>query len=245
MYCGGNRSFVRHGDAGSGGGHRCGHGGQRRRLERDAVFRTDFNIKSGFQVEDIPRIKYKSKMKEYYKKAGIPVARYHMVDDLKGCLNFVKEVGYPVITKPDNGVGASNTTKISNDDEMKAFFDNKEPSIIYIMEEFIRGEVNTYDAIIDSKGEPLFEAGNITYTSIMDVVNEKGNLQYRYFIPMDDPDTVLLIDSWADQAAIDAHHQSPMMQKLAALRERYDLHMEAKRFTSMDAPQSDEQFLRK
>ena len=147
-------------------------------LERDAVFRTDFNIKSGFQVEDIPRIKYKSKMKEYYKKAGIPVARYHMVDDLKGCLNFVKEVGYPVITKPDNGVGASNTTKISNDDEMKAFFDNKEPSIIYIMEEFIRGEVNTYDAIIDSKGEPLFEAGNITYTSIMDVVNEKGNLQY-------------------------------------------------------------------
>ena len=147
-------------------------------LERDAAFRTDFNIKSGFQVEDIPRIKYKSKMKEYYKKAGIPVARYHMVDDLKGCLNFVKEVGYPVITKPDNGVGASNTTKISNDDEMKAFFDHKEPSIVYIMEEFIRGEINTYDAIIDSKGEPLFEAGNITYTSVMDVVNEKGNLQY-------------------------------------------------------------------
>lgn len=74
---------------------------------------------------------------------------------------------------------------------------------------------------------------------------EKGNLQYRYFVPTDDSETVLLIDSWADQAAIDAHHQSPMMRQIAALREQYDLHMEAKRFLSMDVPQSDEQFLRK
>ena len=89
-------------------------------------------------------------------------------------------------------------------------------------------------------------AEEMEQSGIADAIRaEKGNLQYRYFVPMDDPETVLLIDSWADQAAIDAHHQSPMMQKLAALRERYDLHMEAKRFTSMDAPQSDEQFLRK
>ena len=74
---------------------------------------------------------------------------------------------------------------------------------------------------------------------------EKGNLKYRYFIPFDDPETVLLIDSWTDQAAIDAHHQSPMMQKLAALRELYDLHMEAERFTSVDAPQADDTFIRK
>lgn len=74
---------------------------------------------------------------------------------------------------------------------------------------------------------------------------EKGNLQYRYFVPMDDPETVLLIDSWADQVAIDRHHQSPMMAQLAALREKYDLHMEAQRFTSLDAPSSDDRFLRK
>ena len=55
-------------------------------LERDAKLRTDFNIQSGFQVSDMPRIKYKSKMKEFYIKAGIPVARYHMVDNLEGCL---------------------------------------------------------------------------------------------------------------------------------------------------------------
>ena len=74
---------------------------------------------------------------------------------------------------------------------------------------------------------------------------EKGNLGYRYFIPTDDPETVLLIDAWTDQAAIDAHHRSPMMAQLAALREKYDLHMEAERFTSMDAPRSDDRFIRK
>ena len=74
---------------------------------------------------------------------------------------------------------------------------------------------------------------------------EEGNLQYRYFVPMDDPETVLLIDAWADQAAIDAHHQSPMMAQLAALREKYDLHMEAQRFTSLDAPQSDDKYIRR
>ena len=82
-------------------------------LERDAALRTDFNIKSGFRTEDMPRIKYKSKMKEYYQKAGIATARYHMVDDLAGCKKFIAEVGYPVVVKPDNGVGASDTHKLA------------------------------------------------------------------------------------------------------------------------------------
>ena len=74
---------------------------------------------------------------------------------------------------------------------------------------------------------------------------EDGNLLYRYCQPLDDPETVLLIDSWRDQAAIDAHHASPMMQQLAALREKYDLHMQAERYVSMEAPAADERFLRK
>ena len=61
---------------------------------------------------------------------------------------------------------------------------------------------------------------------------EPGNLRYQYFQPLNDPETVLLIDSWKDQAAIDAHHVSPMMAQLAALREKYDLHMTAERFVS-------------
>ena len=61
---------------------------------------------------------------------------------------------------------------------------------------------------------------------------EEGNLRYEYFFPMDDPETVLLIDQWRDQAAIDAHHASPMMGQIAALREKYDLHMRVERFLS-------------
>ena len=75
---------------------------------------------------------------------------------------------------------------------------------------------------------------------------EDGNLRYRYFFPMDDAETVLLIDQWRDQAAIDAHHASPMMAEIAALREKYDLHMRAERFLSDDSglPEKDLQFIK-
>ncbi|WP_130838483.1 putative quinol monooxygenase [Lachnoclostridium sp. Marseille-P6806] len=73
---------------------------------------------------------------------------------------------------------------------------------------------------------------------------ENGNLRYEYFFPMNDPETVLLIDSWRDQAAIDVHHASPMMGTIAALREKYDLRMKVERFVSDNAPQ-DESFIRK
>ena len=63
---------------------------------------------------------------------------------------------------------------------------------------------------------------------------EEGNLRYEYFFPMDDPETVLLIDQWRDQASIDVHHASPMMARIAALREKYDLHMRAERYLNDD-----------
>lgn len=147
-------------------------------LERDAKLRTEFHITSGFQSQDIPRIKFKSHMKEYYKKAGIPTARYYMVEDLEGCLDFISQVGYPVVVKPDNGVGASHTYKLKDDNDLARFMKKREPDVPYIMEEFIYAEVNSYDAIIDSKGEPLFETGNITPMSIMDIVNENDNSIY-------------------------------------------------------------------
>ena len=146
-------------------------------LERDAHLRTDFNITSGFQTTDIPRIKYKSKMKEFYIKAGIPVARHHIVDTIEGCKEFISKVGYPVCVKPDNGVGASHTFRLSNDEDLENFFMEKWP-VTYIMEEYVFAEVNSYDAIIDSNGEPLFETGNVTPNSIMDTVNNNDNSIY-------------------------------------------------------------------
>lgn len=147
-------------------------------LERDARLRTEFHITSGFQTEDIPRIKFKSHMKEYYKKAGIPTARYHMVEEKEDCLEFIRQVGYPVVVKPDNGVGASHTYKLKDEKDLDRFMEKREPDVPYIMEEFIYAEVNSYDAIIDSKGEPLFETGNVTPMSIMDIVNENDNSIY-------------------------------------------------------------------
>lgn len=74
---------------------------------------------------------------------------------------------------------------------------------------------------------------------------EAGNLRYQYYQSLSDPETVLLIDSWKDQASLDAHHASPMMEKIAKLREKYDLHMVVERFTEADANKADEKFIRK
>ena len=75
---------------------------------------------------------------------------------------------------------------------------------------------------------------------------EKGNLRYEYYLSIDDPETVLLIDQWRDQAAIDAHHASPLMQTISALREKYDLHMTVERFVSDESglPESDRSYIR-
>ena len=81
--------------------------------------------------------------------------------------------------------------------------------------------------------------------TVASIRNEKGNLQYEYFYPMEDTETVLLIDSWVDQDAIYMHHHTPMMQKIIELREQYDLHMKVLRFVSDDVPQTDNSFIRK
>ena len=91
-------------------------------------------------------------------------------------------------------------------------------------------------------------AEEMTSSGTVDVIrNENGNLRYEYYLSFDDPETVLLIDEWTDQAAIDRHHASPMMQKIAELREKYDLHMTVERYVSDEGglPDKDERFIRK
>ena len=72
---------------------------------------------------------------------------------------------------------------------------------------------------------------------------EDGNLRYEYFFPMNDPETVLLIDAWRDQAALDAHHASPMMGQIASLRDKYDLHMRVERFINVEENESDGRYI--
>lgn len=89
--------------------------------------------------------------------------------------------------------------------------------------------------------QEMLDAGVVT-----DIRAEEGNLRYEYFLPLEDPETILLIDSWTDQAAIDAHHASPMMARLAALREKYDLRMRVERYLSDTdgLPAGDDRFIR-
>ena len=139
-------------------------------LMRDAKLRTEFNINTGFKDADMDRIKLKSVMKAYYAKAGLPTARYHLVKGYEDAAEFAHEVGYPVVVKPDNGVGANSTYKLKCDDDLHFFIDHMDDNI-YIMEEYVNGHVETYDAIIDASGKPIFESGNVTPHSLMDVVN--------------------------------------------------------------------------
>ena len=79
-----------------------------------------------------------------------------------------------------------------------------------------------------------------------EIRREDGNLKYEYFFPMADPETVLLIDGWKDQQAIDRHHASPMMETITRLREKYDLHMKVERYVSDEGgiPESDSRFIK-
>lgn len=81
---------------------------------------------------------------------------------------------------------------------------------------------------------------------VRDIRAENGNLKYEYFFPMDDKETVLLIDIWKDQNSIDIHHASPMMAKIIELREKYDLHMRVERYVSDETgiPETDKSFIK-
>ena len=146
-------------------------------LELDAKLRTDFNVNTGMK-EDITKIfKTKSGMKAYYQKAGVKTARYHLVNTLENGRKFISEVGYPVVVKPDNGVGAAATYKINNDQELEEFY-NIDHITQYIMEEFVNGLILSYDGIANNEHQVLFETSHVFPNSIMDVVNNHSNIHY-------------------------------------------------------------------
>ncbi len=146
-------------------------------LEQDARLRTDFNVTTGLKAHEIEKYKSKSLMKSYYAKAGVPAARFSLVTDIAAAQDFIAQTGYPVIVKPDSGVGATATYKLKSDADLEAFFAEK-PETPYVMEEFVPGAVTTYDGIVNSKGQVLFAASHISPNSIMDMVNEHQPCSY-------------------------------------------------------------------
>ena len=145
-------------------------------LEQDARLRKDFNVTTGIQSDRIGFIKEQSLMKKRYLDAGIPTARQHVVSSLDAARAFIGEVGYPVIVKPDVGVGATDTWKLVNDADLERFYASL-PAVPYVMEEFIEGDICSYDAILDSRCEPLFESMTV-WPPVMDIVVKDLDLMY-------------------------------------------------------------------
>ncbi|MEJ5306023.1 MAG: ATP-grasp domain-containing protein [Ignavibacteria bacterium] len=149
-------------------------------LETDARLRTDFNI-PGIKLDQIEFYKNKSRMKELFQKARINVAKGRVVKDKTEAENFIKEVGYPIVAKPDKGVGAAQTYKIENDDELNSFFNSK-PPIDYILEEFIEGDIYSFDGLTDQNGEIVFFTSHKYQRGIMETVNNDLHIYYHSLI---------------------------------------------------------------
>ena len=150
-------------------------------LPLDASIRTDFNI-FGYKNEDMDKIRKKSGMKDVFQAIGIPVARGRIFTDYKDALSLIEELNYPVIIKPDAGVGAYNTYQISNEEELKEFFStNKEENVEYIMEEFIDGQIVTYDGLTDIHGNIVFDTCLKYDRPVIEIATD--NTDMYYYVP--------------------------------------------------------------
>jgi hypothetical protein len=145
-------------------------------LETEARLRTDFNIQ-GIKDDSIRKVKHKSLMKEVFRQAGIPVAHGRVARSSFEARALIAETGYPVIAKPDVGVGAARTFKIHNVEELEAFFAQK-PDVDYILEEFVDGTICSFDGLVDRNGQLVFYTAHTFSQGVMETVNQDGNLYY-------------------------------------------------------------------
>lgn len=137
-------------------------------LETEARLRTDFNI-PGIRMDQIDHIKRKSRMKEAFVQVGIKVASGGVVREMDEALAIIRQTGYPLVAKPDVGVGAAATYKIQDVNELKSFFETK-PPVEYILEEFVDGQITTYDGLTDRDGAPVFTSSMVYSAGIMETV---------------------------------------------------------------------------
>ncbi len=146
-------------------------------LDLEASLRLDFNV-PGRKPDESRPFRLKSSMKEVFRRAKVPVADGEVVPDLEAALRFTKRVGFPVIAKPDKGVGAAGTHKLSSEAEVEAFFSRKSPDIPYIFEEFLEGPTQTFDGLLDKEGHIVFCTSHQYSNDIMTVVNEDDHVHY-------------------------------------------------------------------
>ncbi|MFZ7305335.1 ATP-grasp domain-containing protein [Avibacterium avium] len=149
-------------------------------LELDAKLRTDFNV-FGYKNDDMKSIKTKSKMKEIFRQTGLKVAKGRVFESDEDARKLAHELHYPVIIKPNSGVGASDTYKIKNAQELENFFSHKNPNVEYIMEEFIDGDIVTFDGLTDRDGNIVFYSSLEYSEAVLDTVEKDGDM--FYYVP--------------------------------------------------------------
>ena len=154
-------------------------------LDLEARIREDFNIK-GYKPGDMKAIKRKSVMKRLFQTANIPVVPGQIATTFEIAKDFVERVNYPIIAKPDIGVGAYATYKIHNDPELLDFF-AKKPNVNYFLEAFIDGTIVTFDGLTDQDGKIVFSASLSYSNGIMETVNDDLDIYYFFYklIPED------------------------------------------------------------
>ncbi|MBS2035122.1 carboxylate--amine ligase [bacterium] len=145
-------------------------------METEARLRTDFNL-VGYRSADMERMKRKSVMKQIYREAGVPVARGALASDRKAALALARNAGYPLVAKPDVGVGAAATYRLDDAEQLKQFLDQPH-EVEYFLEEFLSGQLVTYDGLANAEAEPIFVASHLFNTGIMEVVNQRADLFY-------------------------------------------------------------------
>jgi biotin carboxylase len=145
-------------------------------LETEAQLRTDFNIQ-GLKNDDILKVKKKSLMKQIFARAGVNYARGRVVHTPHDATKLIAKSGYPVVAKPDIGVGAAKTFTIDNDAQLKDFFATK-PDLDYILEEYIQGIIQTFDGLVDRDGNLVFYTSHQYSQGIMEVVNQDDLVFY-------------------------------------------------------------------
>lgn len=154
-------------------------------LETQANLATHFHI-PGIKNHQIAAMKRKSEMKKIFRLAGMKPAKGDLVPTLEAALTLANELGYPLMLKPDKGVGASGCVKMHHDDELRSFFYHT-PDRDYLMEEFIVGDVCTYDGLADREGAIIFKTSHVYNKGIAEIVSHQLDPYYYSFreIPSD------------------------------------------------------------
>jgi hypothetical protein len=145
-------------------------------LETEARIRDDFNI-FGVGTREIDSIRRKSRMKAIFRQAGLKVAQGRVVHTREQALELIKETGYPVVAKPDDGVGALATYRLGSPKDLDHFLANK-PGRDYIVEAFVAGKIFSFDGLADREGQPLFYTAHAFSQGIMETVNQNRHLFY-------------------------------------------------------------------